>query len=213
VELIVIRLSLLRHAKSDWDTDAASDYKRPLSQRGKTSAPLMGDYIRSKSYIPDLVYCSAALRTRETFKLAFPDRENRPSVCFEENLYLADPNRILHMARTSDSQSPNSVLSTLESPPLSTSANTKAVTHPLSPDHIMFIGHNPGLQSFALGMMTNKISKNVRFQDAKKRIKTKFATAAFVLIEFETELWAETAPGTGTLLDYMTPKLLAGLAT
>ena len=36
------KLTLLRHAKSDWNSAATSDFDRPLNQRGKKAAPLMG---------------------------------------------------------------------------------------------------------------------------------------------------------------------------
>jgi phosphohistidine phosphatase len=72
----------------------------------------------------------------------------------------------------------------------------------------MIIGHNPGLQAFALGMI-DKSSKHPQTRNARKTINQKLPTAAFVLVEFETDSWSEVAPGTGILLDYMTPKLLA----
>ena len=33
---------LLRHAKSDWDSDAADDFARPLAERGCKAAERMG---------------------------------------------------------------------------------------------------------------------------------------------------------------------------
>ena len=35
-------LLILRHAKSDWDTDAATDFERPLAKRGERDAPRIG---------------------------------------------------------------------------------------------------------------------------------------------------------------------------
>ena len=187
----MFRLAIFRHAKSDWDTDAASDFDRPLARRGKKAAPAMGNYIRSNSSVPDLVYCSTALRTRQTFSLAFPNSELQPTVLYKDKLYLAEPNQILNMARSTD----------LKSGSFDPTSGTDQIKH------IMFIGHNPGLQAFALGMI-GEISKNIRIGNAKKRMKQKLPTAAYVLIEFDTNNWSELEPGTGTLLDYMTPKLL-----
>jgi len=195
VELTLIRLSLFRHAKSDWDSEAASDFDRPLASRGLAAAPLMGDYFRSRAYLPDLVYCSAARRTQQTFHLAFPDSEFQPQVRFETKLYLAEPKRILHMVRSTSSE-------------VSITRDAEPDTREIPIRHVMIIGHNPGLQAFALGMI-DKSSKHPQTRNARKTINQKLPTAAFVLVEFETDSWSEVAPGTGILLDYMTPKLLA----
>lgn len=192
----MIRIAIFRHAKSDWDSDAASDFDRPLAPRGRIAAPAMGNYIRSNLSVPDLVYCSTALRTRQTFSLAFPNSERQPTVLYKDKLYLAEPNQILQMARSTDlnSGSPESA------------SGTDQVKQ------IMFIGHNPGMQAFALGMI-GKMSENIRVRDAIKRIKRKLPTAAFVLIEFDTNNWSELEPRTGILQDYMTPKLLSEIVS
>ncbi len=63
------RLLLLRHAKSSWHDPSLADFDRPLNQRGRAAARMMGDYLVRKGLLPDLVLCSAAQRARET--LAF----------------------------------------------------------------------------------------------------------------------------------------------
>lgn len=60
------RLILLRHAKSDWDSGARSDFDRPLAERGRRDAPRMGRWLKESGFIPELILCSPALRTRET---------------------------------------------------------------------------------------------------------------------------------------------------
>src|SRR3982074_1744190 len=62
------RLLLLRHAKSDW-SGKADDHARPLSARGKRTAPRMGACMHAKGYEPELVLCSTAERTKETLEL------------------------------------------------------------------------------------------------------------------------------------------------
>jgi phosphohistidine phosphatase len=58
---------VLRHAKSDWTTGAA-DFDRPLTARGRRGARQAGAVLRN--YDIDLVWCSGARRTRETWELA-----------------------------------------------------------------------------------------------------------------------------------------------
>ncbi len=64
------RLIVLRHAKSDWDTDFESDHDRPLARRGVAAAGTMGVALANMDQIPDLVYSSSALRARTTVELA-----------------------------------------------------------------------------------------------------------------------------------------------
>ncbi|ABK44056.1 putative phosphohistidine phosphatase, SixA [Magnetococcus marinus MC-1] len=59
-------LILLRHAKSAWDTDAPTDFERPLAKRGRRDAPRMGRWMAKQGIQPDLVICSPAERTKQT---------------------------------------------------------------------------------------------------------------------------------------------------
>lgn len=61
------RLILMRHAKSSWDDPWRDDHARPLNNRGRRSAAALGDWLRSKGYVPDAVLSSDSRRTRETF--------------------------------------------------------------------------------------------------------------------------------------------------
>ncbi|NEX22992.1 histidine phosphatase family protein [Thiorhodococcus mannitoliphagus] len=59
-------LLLLRHAKSDWDSDAATDFERPLAKRGKSDAPKVGSWLYREGLVPDHVVSSPAERARQT---------------------------------------------------------------------------------------------------------------------------------------------------
>lgn len=59
-------LLLLRHAKSDWDSDVASDFERPLAKRGKNDAPKVGSWLYREGLVPDHVVSSPATRARQT---------------------------------------------------------------------------------------------------------------------------------------------------
>lgn len=63
-------LMLMRHGKSDWDTDAPDDHSRPLAARGVVAAERMGEVIRELGLVPDLVVSSTATRARSTAELA-----------------------------------------------------------------------------------------------------------------------------------------------
>jgi phosphohistidine phosphatase len=57
---------ILRHAKSAWDTGAASDFDRPLAKRGRRDAPRVGRWLREEGLVPDHVVSSPAERAKQT---------------------------------------------------------------------------------------------------------------------------------------------------
>lgn len=60
-------LILLRHGKSAYP-EGVADHERPLADRGRHEAALAGEWIRAHAPSVDLVLCSTATRTRETFE-------------------------------------------------------------------------------------------------------------------------------------------------
>ena len=46
---------ILRHAKSSWKHPDVNDHDRPLNKRGKRDAPYMGELLRDKHLVPDLL--------------------------------------------------------------------------------------------------------------------------------------------------------------
>ncbi len=62
-------LIAVRHAKSSWEFDL-DDHDRPLSARGRRDADALGRLLAQRSLRPDLVLCSTAARTRETWDRA-----------------------------------------------------------------------------------------------------------------------------------------------
>jgi phosphohistidine phosphatase len=120
----MLTLWLLRHAKSDWGNHALSDFDRPLSRRGEAAAPRMGHYLAKAAPNPDLVLCSAANRTRQTWNLIAPCLPTPPPLEVIETLYLADVDTLLKQIHAT--------------PPACTT--------------LLIVGHNPGLQDLALGL-------------------------------------------------------------
>lgn len=66
----MLRLVLIRHAKSAWDEPGLADFDRPLAPRGRRAAKWIGETLRKEGWVPGRVLCSAAARTRETVALA-----------------------------------------------------------------------------------------------------------------------------------------------
>jgi len=60
---------LVRHAKSSWKNPRLDDFERPLNKRGKRDAPLMGEKLKERRILPDLILSSPAKRARKTADL------------------------------------------------------------------------------------------------------------------------------------------------
>lgn len=63
------RLVLLRHAKSSWDDPSLKDHDRPLSKRGTAASANIAQKLWQSGWIPDLILCSDAVRTRQTLDI------------------------------------------------------------------------------------------------------------------------------------------------
>ena len=174
-----MRLLLLRHAKSDW-SGKADDHARPLSARGKRTAPRIGAYMRAKCYEPKLVLCSTAERTKETLELVLPALSGQPQVRYDRSLYLAELPVLL--------------------------AEIRALASEASP--LMVVGHNPGLEqlAIALALQAQSAAERGRLQ----KLAQKFPTAALAVLDFEIVDWNGLKPGLGRLIDYVRPKDLDG---
>ncbi len=113
------RLILTRHAKSSWDDPLTPDHDRPLNDRGKAAAADLGQWMSSRGYVPNLVLCSDALRTRKTWSGIAPALPGTPVLELKPALYHAGPEVMLAVLRNAE------------------------------PDTVMMIGHNPGIAEFA----------------------------------------------------------------
>ncbi|MEV6329911.1 histidine phosphatase family protein [Streptomyces sp. NPDC051909] len=92
------RLIVLRHAKSAWP-EGVPDPERPLAGRGRRDAPAAGRWLREAGHAPDLVLCSTALRTRQTWDLVSQELQGAPRVLFELRLYAAGARRLRGVLR------------------------------------------------------------------------------------------------------------------
>ncbi len=63
------QLIVMRHAKSDWDTNT-DDHARPLNARGRRSARAVGEFLAAADLVPQLAWTSTAVRARTTLELA-----------------------------------------------------------------------------------------------------------------------------------------------
>lgn len=118
-------LIIFRHAKSSWADASLEDFDRPLAPRGEKAAPLMGAYLAQHGLLPDLIFCSASQRTRQTLALASTAWSAQPETIFDDDLYHATVPALMKAIKAA----------------------------PDEKRHLMVIGHNPGLQSLLLELI------------------------------------------------------------
>jgi phosphohistidine phosphatase len=166
------RILLLRHAKSSWGDAALGDFERPLAPRGVRAAETMAGYLVAEGLTPDLVLCSAARRTVETWNHLAGALGRKATVVIEPELYLAEAGALLDRLRA------------------------------VPPDvaTVLLIGHNPGMESLA------RILGGTGDAGARRRLATKFPTAALAVIDFDIAGWPDLAKRKGRLDRFITPK-------
>ena len=127
------RLILMRHAKSDWSGGPSNDHDRPLNARGRKAAVALGVWLRDNGLVPDLVLCSSAMCTRETFvRLDLPDTvETR----FDRRLYLASEDIIL---RNLGAAKGDSILMLGHNPGIGAAAEAVLGTPPNHPQFLQY---------------------------------------------------------------------------
>lgn len=111
-------LLLLRHAKSSWQNLGQRDFDRPLNERGKKAAPLMGRFMRKEKVQPGLVISSPAERARQTAALVMESAKLKAELRYDERIYEASAVRLLE------------VISQVED----------------DTEVLLLVGHNPGLE-------------------------------------------------------------------
>ena len=130
----MLRLTLVRHAKTETAHAGQEDWDRALEPRGQRDAPEMGRRLKGRGLKPDKVLTSPAVRALST--TAIMTRElgvTASRVTQDERLYLASPKDLLK------------------------------VVHELGADakHLMIVGHNPGLTEFADALSSERSVDNM----------------------------------------------------
>jgi phosphohistidine phosphatase len=112
------QILLLRHAKSSWADPLTRDYARTLNERGKNAAYVMGRLLDRLKLVPELILCSGAVRTRETYEGLGQFVQGIP-VEFTDAIYEATVDRLLKVLQAVDEKY----------------------------GVVMMIGHNPGMEN------------------------------------------------------------------
>jgi phosphohistidine phosphatase len=98
----VRRLVLLRHAKAE-PGGTVPDVLRPLALKGRSQASAVGRSLAAAEVLPEVVLCSDAVRTRQTWDLVRPGLGDvEPEVTVTADLYTADVAQVLALVAAVD---------------------------------------------------------------------------------------------------------------
>lgn len=123
--LQLLRLLLLRHAKSDWGDPALDDLERPLNARGQAAAQTMASHLTQEALLPEHILCSVAQRTRETLAYLIAKLDRQCQIELRKDLYLQNEDTYLSVIRTCSGSIQN----------------------------LLIIGHNPAIEDTALKLI------------------------------------------------------------
>lgn len=129
-------LGLFRHAKSDWNDARLRDFDRPLNQRGRNGAGLMGLHIRDHGPQWERIIASPAVRVTQTIDLAGDAAGRVPAVKWDRRIYLASSPTLMDVLREVDGDLAS----------------------------ILMVGHNPGLEDLIFDLVPDDGTSPLRDQ-------------------------------------------------
>jgi len=115
-------LTLIRHGKSSWSDSSISDWERPLKERGKKDALLIGYKLQEDGIIPDKIVSSSARRAYDSAKrisecIEYPESE----IAITDDIYFATMDQLIQIVQNLNDEW----------------------------EHVFLFGHNPYFTDFA----------------------------------------------------------------
>lgn len=164
-----MKLWIVRHAKSDWASAAATDFERPLNRRGERDAPRMVEWLQRQNHPATWIWTSDALRARTT--AGFVEQgfaAARPRVIEEHRLYGASPEELLSVLQ-----------------------ETPADQH-----SVAVVAHNPGLTQLANLLTGTAVTDNLpTFGVVRLEVPEPWSTLAFGRAALDLFISPKRLPG------------------
>lgn len=168
------KLSLLRHAKSDWQDPATRDFDRPLNDKGKRVSHAVGQWVATQKICFDYIIASPAVRVRETLDYFIKGYGKKFDIDWDRKIYLASSATILDTVRGYDDEY----------------------------DHILVVGHNPGIEDIIFDLVADDGSKN------RNMVEKKYPTGAFSQLHLSCKHWSEIYENPAIFKIFMPPRNL-----
>lgn len=152
------RLTLFRHAKSDWDDPVARDFDRPLNRRGEKAALIVGQFARSHNMQFDMLVASPAVRVTQTLDTFLAGYGDPLEPHWDRRIYLASAATLFDVIRDL----------------------------PETADSVLMAGHNPGLEELILELVPDNGASPLR-EDVEVKFPTASLAAMDLAIDHWTE--------------------------
>lgn len=134
----MLTLALLRHAKSSWADPACKDFDRPLNERGRDAATLIGRELKRRELCFDLILASPSTRTKQTIAFLHQSYGEEFPVEYDADIYAASAATLFKVAMAA----------------------------PRRARRLLIVGHNPAMQDLAVDL-TGADPLQLRSQIAK----------------------------------------------
>jgi len=163
-------LMILRHAKAQ-PHDEERDRERGLAASGREACARVGAFMNENALFPDFILVSDSARTRQTLDGIAPFLPKDIPIRHDRRLYLAESPALLSQLRAVEGRY----------------------------DKVLLIGHSPGCEDLALGLLHSAETKLAR------KMKKKFPTAALAVLEISIPQWSDLAWGSAHLDLFVAP--------
>ena len=163
-------LSIVRHAKAERPEGYPSDFVRPLTPRGHKDATRLGALLAGLEPKVDCILSSPATRAAQTTDRLAAELDLANSVTWEKDIYLAAADTLLDLLR----RAPEEV------------------------EHVVLVGHNPGLEELAAGLCSGAPDNSV----------LTLVTATLAHFDLDITRWNQLRWGAGQLKLLISAKVL-----
>lgn len=164
-----MKLWLIRHAKSDWHSGAATDFERPLNARGERDGPRMAAWLAEQDHPASWIWSSDAVRARATARfVATGFAAAGARVVEEHGLYNAAAQTIVEIVRGT----------------------------PAEVESVAVVAHNPGMTE-VLNLLTGaQVTDNLpTFGVARLDVPGDWPGLAFGTLELDLLMQPKALPG------------------
>ena len=168
----------MRHAKSDWNTYDGVDLNRKVSPIGEKKTKLTKEFILHKNFLPDHVWCSPSIRTKETLGILADMFSDKINIEYKDQLY-------------------NHGMETIDTLIIKSEIYKKNT----SVKKLLVIGHEPFMSNSVQTLTKDKDNPYVM------SALNKFSTSSFFVFQFKTNYWYEISDSNSKPLIHFRPKL------
>jgi len=98
----MLRLYVMRHAKSSWAVPGARDFERELNERGISDLKKLSKLFAEKGYCPEQILCSPAERTTQTLTHIQNAFDKEPDIVFTQRLYSSGLEEYMELIKAVD---------------------------------------------------------------------------------------------------------------